>query len=600
MTEYFDCYIRVSTQEQTKGFSLDTQEEVGRKIAKEKGLKFRLRNEGGRSSTIHYRPVLEELKDDIERGVVKHLWVYDRSRLFRNLNDSLFFRKDYLDKYKVSFYEGVVGNEVNFDSLEEKLAYDLISQLQQYENEKRSQKSKQGKRHLLQQGISNRHYGGTVLFGYQSEDGVLSIDDENSKWVVWMFDAVLDGKSIMEIKSTLDRNGVEPPRTRNGLWNLGTIQKILANRAYIGEQRFFDKELQEEFTYSIDALITRSTFLNVRTEMERRTKIKDNNKKHFTLFGDFMDCQCGHTIGSEVKVGVRKNGKPYDNRNYHCTSKTRKWKYGIKSNCVNVRSMRIEKTDEFLLQNIEKIVSNSNLLKERFKTDVLSQKYEKDKNLSNQTKRLEEKCKGIIKKQEKTYENIILMETDLMQGRTEESICKGIIKKLKSELQFFKDEVTKTELEIQSLTEERVWVNWLKRYGDELKTKISTNDNQSDWLKGLVKKIEVIPVMDGEKQIGHKFNILFHLKVVKDKFEWTDKTINPWKYKVTEGSHKLSTKSVDLKLMRGKKKDLKTEGLQELRNDDTSEHSSKLIGNSGIKHALANYSYVIGWTFEPV
>ena len=143
MTEYFDVYIRVSTQEQTKGFSLDTQEEVGRKIAQEKGLKLRLRNEGGRSSTIHYRPVLEALKDDIAKGLVKHLWVYDRSRLFRNLNDSLFFKKDYLDKYKVSFYEGVVGNEVNFDSLEEKLAYDVISQLQQYENEKRSQKSKQ-------------------------------------------------------------------------------------------------------------------------------------------------------------------------------------------------------------------------------------------------------------------------------------------------------------------------------------------------------------------------------------------------------------------------------------------------------------------------
>ena len=579
MTEYFDVYIRVSTQEQTKGFSLDTQEEVGRKIAQEKGLKIRLRNEGGRSSTIHYRPVLEELKDDIAKGLVKHLWVYDRSRLFRNLNDSLFFRKDYLDKYKVSFYEGVVGNEVNFDSLEEKLAYDLISQLQQYENEKRSQKSKQGKRHLLQKGVSNRHYGGTVLFGYKSKDGVLSIDDEKSKWVVWMFDAVLDGKSIMDIKSTLDRNGVEPPRTRSGLWNLGTIQKILANRAYIGEQRFFDKELQEEFTYSIDALITRSTFLNVRNEMERRQKLQDNNKKHFTLFGDFMDCQCGHTIGSEVKVGVRKNGKSYDNRNYHCTSKTRKWKYGVKSNCVNIRSMRIERTDEFLLQNIEKIVSNSSLLKERFKTDVLSQKFEKDKNLSNQTNKLEEKCKRILKKQEKTYENIVLMETDLMQGRREESITKGIIKKLKSELHSYKDEVSKTELEIQSLTEEQVWVNWLKRYGDELKTKISTNDNQSDWLKGLVKKVEVVPVMDDEKQIGHKFNIYFHLKVVKDKLEWTDKTSAPWKYKVTEGSNRLSTKSADLKLMRGKKKELKTEGGQLVQDDGDFEHSSKPISD---------------------
>ena len=582
MTKYFDCYIRVSTQEQTKGFSLDTQEEVGRKIAKQKKLKFRLRNEGGRSSTIHYRPVLEELKDDIEKGHIKHLWVYDRSRLFRNLNDSLFFRKDYLDKYKVSFYEGINGNEVNFDSLEEKLAYDLISQLQQYENEKRSQKSKQGKRHLLQQGVSNRHYGGTVLFGYKSDNGVLSIDEENSKWVLYMFESILDGKSVMDIKSHLDTNGVEPPRTISGLWSLGTIQKILSNRAYIGEQTFYDKELEEEFSYSIDPIITRSTFLKVRTEMDKRQKLKDNNKKHFTLFGDFMECECGHTIGSEVKVGVRKNGKPYDNQNYHCTSKTRKWKYGVESNCVNTRSMRIELADDFLLSNIENVVANSNLLKERFKTDVLSKKFEKDKDLTEQTRKLEDKCKRILKRQEETYENIILMETDLMQGRREEKITKGILKKLKSELQSYKEEIKKTELEISDLSEERVWVNWLKRYGDDIQTKISTKDNQKDWLKGLVKKITVLPEMDLDNQIGHKFNILFHLKVVRDKFEWTDKTSKPYQYKVTEGKNNLLTKSVDLRKFRGKKKFLNNEENKVYDNVVKFEHSSESFGNSRI------------------
>ena len=92
MTEYLDCYIRVSTTEQTKGFSLDTQTEIGQKISGEKGLKFRVRDEGGRSSTIGFRPVLEELKDDIERGLVKHLWIYDRSRLFRDETHSSLFR----------------------------------------------------------------------------------------------------------------------------------------------------------------------------------------------------------------------------------------------------------------------------------------------------------------------------------------------------------------------------------------------------------------------------------------------------------------------------------------------------------------------------
>ena len=65
MSEYLDCYIRVSTDEQrTEGNSLSVQEDMGRKLSKRLGLKFRLRNEGSRSSTRHYREVLEELKED--------------------------------------------------------------------------------------------------------------------------------------------------------------------------------------------------------------------------------------------------------------------------------------------------------------------------------------------------------------------------------------------------------------------------------------------------------------------------------------------------------------------------------------------------------
>jgi DNA invertase Pin-like site-specific DNA recombinase len=189
------------------------------------------------------------MKDDIEIGLVKHLWVYDRSRFFRDDTDSSIFRKDYLDKFGVQFYEGELGNLVNFDSLEEKLSYDIISKLQQYENEKRSHKSKQGKRHLLRQGLDNRWYGGSVFFRYKSENGILSIYEEQSKWVVWMFSAVLDGVSSIDTKGELDRNGVTPPRTKSGLWNLGTINKILRNRSYVGEKIFYDKELGETFSY---------------------------------------------------------------------------------------------------------------------------------------------------------------------------------------------------------------------------------------------------------------------------------------------------------------------------------------------------------------
>jgi DNA invertase Pin-like site-specific DNA recombinase len=106
MPGYIDQYLRVSTQEQTKGFSLGTQEAVGREIAKEKGLKVRLRNEGVGSSIRQYRPVLEGLKDNIDGGYLKHPWIHTRSRLYRSVAGS-FFRKDYLDKYNVSLTKSI-------------------------------------------------------------------------------------------------------------------------------------------------------------------------------------------------------------------------------------------------------------------------------------------------------------------------------------------------------------------------------------------------------------------------------------------------------------------------------------------------------------
>jgi len=418
-----------------------------------------------------------------------------------------------------------------------------------------------------------------VLFGYKSENGILSIDEKQSKWVVWMFSAILDGVSSIDIKGELDRNGVTPPRTKSGLWNLGTINKILRNKSYVGEKTFYDKELGETFSYSITPIISRSTFLRVRKEVEKRQKLQDNNKKHFTLFGDYMECECGQSIGSEIKTGTRKDGTKYDTRVYYCQSKNRKWKEGKKSNCRNVRSMNIPKTDQYLLEHVQSIVSNSHLLKERFKNDVLSSKFDRDKDLTKQETKLEEKCKSLIRRQEQTYENIILMETDLVQGRREKKITQGILKRLRTELDSLKDEVTKTELEIENLSSERVWLDWVSRYGEDLKYKMTDKKNQSPWIKGLIDRIVVNakdgPDRDGNiKQVGHKFGVFFKMKVVKDKLTYIDPDDKSSGYNVTEGRKKSSSDVVNLTKGRGKKKDDD--------NPTESNHRSETLCDSGI------------------
>ena len=46
---------------------------MGEVVAKNLGLEYRLHQEGSRSSTIHYREVLEDLKHKITKGLIKNI-----------------------------------------------------------------------------------------------------------------------------------------------------------------------------------------------------------------------------------------------------------------------------------------------------------------------------------------------------------------------------------------------------------------------------------------------------------------------------------------------------------------------------------------------
>ena len=106
---------------------------------------------------------------------------------------------------------------------------------------------------------------------------------------------------------------------------------------------------------------------------------------------------------------------------------------------------------------------------------------------------------------------------------------------------------------------EKVWFDWLGRYGDYLEAKVGeSNKNQKEWLDGLIDKIVVL-VEYGEdrdkniKQIGHKFKVFFKVEVVLDKLVYKDEDDKSKGFKINKGSRKLSTKTVNLQKGRGKK-----------------------------------------------
>ena len=546
---YLDVYIRVSQKQQAvEGNSLVVQQEIGQKIAKKLSLKFRLRDENYRSSTIHYRDVLEQIKDDIISGKVRHIWCIDRDRMFRDMTDALLFRRDYLEKYNVRLYEGEHGNEVKFDDKESMLMYDIISRFAQYENETRSARSQRGKvKKLKDAEKSNKsvYLGGTNTFGYQNINKEWVLNKEELDWVQWIFNAYEEGKSTKDIKNHLDKEGVATKRTKSGLWNMVTIQKMLANRTYTGIHTVHVKKIERTFSFKVPKIITVSQFNRVQKLLQRNQRVKDNNKRHDSLLADFLVCECGTSFSSEVKQ-KKMNNKVIKTKKYYCMNKNYEWRDGIDRGCNNKKSLDMDRTDNVIVTRVKEIALNSNFLKEQTKKNVLETSNEKRRNIDAERERLEDKCQRIQSTIDNLENQIVDMEIEKTLGKKNESIAKKIIARFEEELVTQNEEYISVENELDMLNENMVWVDWVGKFTKDLDVSTKTFESKKTLLKGLIDKIIVHSELglnrdEEEVQIGHSFDIKFKIDIVNDKLTWNNKSDKSKGYSLQNGKKSYKT-----------------------------------------------------------
>ena len=545
-----DVYTRVSTQEQAKeGNSLNVQKETGKRVAKKLGLKFRLRDEHARSSTIHYREVLEQIKDDIVSGKVKNIWCIERSRMFRDMTDALLFRRDYLEKYKVNLFEGERGEEVKFDDKDAMLMYDIISRLAQYENETRTERSQRGKIAKLKDAERNNksvYLGGSATFGYINKNKEWGINKEEAEWVQWMFNAYEKGQTTKDIKNHLDKNGVATRRTKSGLWNMVTIQKMLANRTYTGIHHVYVKKLDRTFSFKVQKIITVSQFNRVQKLLQRNRKLERFNKKHESLLGEYLICGCGTSMGSEVKKKTRKSGEVILTRKYYCMNKSYQWRDGIDRGCDNKKSLDMDRTDNIILDRVKKVVSDSHILREKTKQSVLDSKSQIEQNIVGERERLEDKCQRIQKTIDNIENQIVELEMEKTLGKKDESVAKKIIGRFEQELITQHDEYKSVENELDALNENLVWVNWVEKFAENIEKSTKSFDDKKKFLDGLINSIRVNAEMglnrvEKEVQTGHSFDIKFKMKVVNDKLDYIDESDKRKGYNLKYGRNILKT-----------------------------------------------------------
>jgi site-specific DNA recombinase len=537
------CYLRVSTQGQVDdGSSIESQRSIGKKIASKLGLKYVEMNEGGKSSSSGVRPMLENLKQGIREGEIKQIWYYSRSRWMRTTLEDALMKKNYFKRYKTIVYEGESGSLRNFNDAKDEFFDTMLTAVQQFDAQQRSEVSINGKMHRSrEEGKNGVFMGGTINFGYANVDKKWTVNKDEAKAVKTIFSMYSQGKSLNEIKSYLDSSGVTPRRT--SVWNIGTLLKMLQNRVYLGEYLWKDKNSGEEFEIRFEEIITQSIFNKVQKQIQKNRKHRGSNARLYpSLLSDFLVCSCGERILGNVKKSVNL-------KVYVCSSLRNKWKGKEVSDCINRRTMNMDLTDEFVLSSVKKVMGNSSVLKEKFKDDVLSKKSIDSQQIEIETEFLEKRIKKINYQLDLTIKSISTNEVNHMLMKTEDAVFEEIKKTLEEEKGSLEDKKSALVKEIEDLDNRKDWVDWITKYGDDISKKF--NDASTDLLNGMIDTIKVTPTFafnrdEVEKQVGHKLTVNFKQAIVGDTIVYEDEQKKSKGYNVIKGKKMLNVGTLNL------------------------------------------------------
>jgi DNA invertase Pin-like site-specific DNA recombinase len=536
-------YSRVSSLAQAnEGTSLDTQQQLGVKKAKQLKFGSLLWDEGGKSShheDINGRPVLLKLYEAMKRGEIKHLWVYDQSRLSRNDQVTSIFRYE-CNKQGVTLY--TKDGQFDLSNPQDKLMKVILDGMGEFENSIRAERTRLGKLNRAREGY---WFGGPPPFGYKVIDKKLVLNKDESVWIKKIFTETLNGTTTLGLKRLLDSKGVLP-RRQKGTWSIGSIQSLIKNTHYKGIYHYHDKKSDEKIELQCPAIVDETIWAAVQKVKTRDTSrvSQQNRTKQFYLLRDLMFCgHCGLPMS-----GRRKESK--SEQLYYCPNKERDWvnKGGTETpwerhkGCGMSRSLNIPETDRLVWDAVIHTHKTSTILKEEVKWKILEEAgaplardQEELKVLDRQLKQFEK----MMKQLKESQANLLLAQNS---GEIKADVYKIALEKSREQIHNLEIKIANTQLQIKGGNDNKKWVDWLKIHGQNLDKKKSLSDiEKKQYLMGLIDKMSV--KYDKDKNL-HEVAIKFKLPVVGDSVIWKNPENHKEGYKVKKGK---LTKSVVVK-----------------------------------------------------
>jgi site-specific DNA recombinase len=325
-------YARVSTDEQTKGYSLSTQIDASKSYAIERGYTLLETFTEDYSGASMDRPILNDVRDYIEREDVDVMIVYDVDRLARKSIYQALIEEEFLREGVL--IEFVIGQYENTD--EGRLQKQIRASIAEYEKAKILERSKRGKRGKAKSGFVIA--GSRPPFGYrvvsEPHKSWFEIDEEEAEVVRSIFSWYLHGEggrgplsmNAISVKLTKmgiltrgDKAGHVYKKHGRGVWAAATVRAILKNETYTGTWYFGKTKMIEDgkqrklkpkcglgkqvprdkdewIGVPVPAIIDKEAYRLVMKKVKKNIEQAKRNTKHKYLFGRRLRCaKCNYT-----------------------------------------------------------------------------------------------------------------------------------------------------------------------------------------------------------------------------------------------------------------------------------------------------------------
>ena len=402
-------YIRVSTEMQVDGFSLDGQRNMLKRYAEREGMIIKeIYEDAGKSGkSIEGRPAFTKMINDIKNGLaIDYILVYKLSRFGRNAADIL-SSIELIQSYDIN----LIATEEGIDSSQTsgRLLISVLSAVSEIERENILEQTMNGRKEKARQGGWN---GGFAPYGYQLINGELFINDEEAEMIKLIYDMYLSetfGCAAIAIK--LNEQGLKKNVRQNGTstrWSKRLVENILDNPIYAGKIAFGRrtkkkvKGTKNEYQtirsndYIIsegkhDAIIDEETWNRAQAKRLKGKRVQPHNNFERTfMLSNILKCpKCGSGMSIRYKRKAIINGNVETINDYVC-------KYYAKHDsthepCDYHGRMPDYVIEPYIIRLIKEMVATSeiaNALKEKIGSQVDTSKFEKE--LANYKKNLQQ------------------------------------------------------------------------------------------------------------------------------------------------------------------------------------------------------------------